>query len=408
MKSNNLVKNKKYCCGCGLCMSKCPKKAISMVEDETGFLFPKIDESKCVDCHVCVINCPYQNNNNNVSEEPYNQQCFLAYNKNFSSLMNSSSGGVFGALAENFINSGGIVYGCSMEYKEKLIPKHIRVNNLNDLEKLKGSKYVQSSIFETFSLIKDDLINNKNVLFSGTPCQVAAVKKATQNIKSGNLYTIDIICHGTPSVKLFQDYISVLEKKLNGKIYNFVFRDKSIRGTGFNVKIFYKDKNGKKHIKFLPSILSSYYDYFLKYNIYRENCYSCKYASKNRVGDITIGDYWGAELEHPEFMKNNGGKIDIRNGVSCLLVNSNKGEELFKKYKNDLIFFESSFDKIAAHNGQLNAPSVPKGNRLEILNDYEKYGYEYINDKFEKNLSLKNKLKMYVPTFVYKIKRKFK
>lgn len=406
MKTNDLIKSKNDCCGCGLCANKCPKGAIQMKEDEFGFFFPEIDEKKCVDCKSCKLNCVYQNLNI-VEEKAFAQKAYISYCKDLNSLLSSSSGGVFGSVAYNFIKSGGIVYGCSMEYENELTPKHIRVTQINDLEKLKGSKYVQSSIFDVFSKIKDDLKNGNEVLFSGTPCQVASIKKYTQSIKSGHLYTMDIICHGTPSIKIFRDYIKVLEKKLNGKIINFVFRDKT-NGWGCNAKVYYIDKKGKHHEKLIPSYLSSYYNHFLKSNIYRDNCYSCKYANNNRVGDITIGDYWGVEKEHSDLMKQNGGVIDSKKGVSCLLVNTDDGSNLLEKYGTDLQLFDTSFDKISAHNEQLNNPTTPKGDREKIMGDYKKHGYEYIDTEFNKKLSLKSKIKKHIPISIYKLKNKIK
>ena len=373
------------CYGCFACFNICPKNAISVLPDKYGFLYPKIDSKKCINCGLCKKVCINKNLNLNVPME-----CSVAVSNDDKLLLQSSSGAIFAALAIEILNKNGTVYGCSMEYGETIYPKHIKIQDKEDLYKLQGSKYAKSDINTIYKEVKNDLKNGRFVLFSGIPCQIAGLKSFLEISKSdtSNLYAIDIICHGTPSSKMFIDYIKFLEKKLKGKIINLNFRNKkynwTLRGT-----ILYKNTNNRIKEKILYSNLSSYYKNFLAGNIYRENCYSCMFAQEKRIGDITIGDYWGIENEHPEYLKQNGGKIDIQKGVSCLLINSEKGKKLIREYGNKIMKFSSEFEKIARHNGQLLAPSKLSQEREKILEKYSEKGYSAVDDYYYKKIGLK-------------------
>ncbi len=388
MENIELVKNKKDCCGCEACMNICPKNAITMEKDEFGFTYPKIDNEKCIKCGLCKRTCAYQNE----KESSKTIESYASISKDLELLKKSASGGIFASIAMKILEKDGVVYGCSLEREEdRLTPKHIRVDEAKDLAKLQGSKYVQSKTGFIYQDIKKDLKDNKIVLFSGTPCQVAALNSFLGNIDKTNLFTIDIICHGTPSIKFFQDYISVLEKKLKGKITNFSFRDKT-EGWGLKGKAYYIDKKNTKKEKIILSHLSSYYRLFLNSSIYRENCYNCKYAGDNRVGDLTIGDYWGIEKEHPDYLKNNGGVIDEKKGVSCILVNTPQGKKLIEKFGEVLEIKQSTFAKVAKQNGQLNYPSKKNKDRKKILEIYKNEGYEGVEKWFFSKLGSKKYL----------------
>ena len=389
---DNIVNEKDKCCGCGLCAIKCPKNAIEMREDEFGFVYPYINQDKCINCGICKKVCAY---NNDSVENKFEKKVYGAVSKDDKILNSTASGGVFTSIATEFIKQNGVVFGCSLEKENnKFIVKHIKVDNLDDLEKLKGSKYVQSDITNIFKEIKDCLKDNKKVLFSGTPCQVAAIKKFTNN--PDNLFTIDIICHGVPNNKMFNDYIDYENKKNNIVIEDFKFRDKS-KGWGLNYSYTIK---GKKIVK--PSFKSSYYQMFLDSITYRKNCYSCPYANSNRVGDITIGDYWGIEKEHPEYIHS---KIfDCKKGISCLIVNSVKGEKAIKDYPNEIRILESNLKKVKLHNSQLNMPSKYNYNRDVVLNIYLKEDYKSVNKWYRKYKGIYYLLKLLWYKIPYKIR----
>ena len=387
---DNIVNEKDKCCGCGLCAIKCPKNAIEMREDEFGFVYPYINQDKCINCGICKKVCAY---NNDSVENKFEKKVYGAVSKDDKILNSTASGGVFTSIATEFIKQNGVVFGCSLEKENnKFIVKHIKVDNLDDLEKLKGSKYVQSDITNIFKEIKDCLKDNKKVLFSGTPCQVAAIKKFTNN--PDNLFTIDIICHGVPSNKMFNDYIEYENKKKNIIIEDFKFRDKS-KGWGLNYSYIF---GNKKIVK--PSFKSSYYQLFLDSKIYRENCYSCPYANENRISDITIGDYWGIEKEHPELTN----KIDFLKGVSCIIVNTEKGLKMIDSYNQNLTKYNSNFEKVKMHNNQLNKPSHINNDRNIILDKYKKYGFKEVNNYYWK----KSLIKIAIKNIYYKITNNIK
>lgn len=389
METITLFKSNKDCCACGACVNICLKQAIQMQEDENGFLYPIIDNDKCIKCGLCIKTCALQNNK--LKNTPLKTYAAQSHNTD---LKKSASGGIFASLAVNVLKDGGVVYGAALEnVNGKLICRHIVVNSVTDLEKLQGSKYIQSNIGNIYQAVKKNLLENKIVLFSGTPCQVDGLR-AYLGKQYENLYCIDIICHGVPSNKMFQDYIETLEKKYNDKIIDFKFRDKT-KGWGLTAKGY----TAKGYTAIIQANVSSFYYYFLKSYIYRDSCYSCKYACKNRCGDITIGDYWGIENAHPEVLKNNS-VLDYRNGVSCLIVNTEQGKKLIEKYKDDLKLIESDFEKAAEENRQLNRASVCNvEKRDEILNLYSKSGYESVENSFRK-IRILNMVKNLLPVWM--------
>lgn len=318
--------------------------------------------------------------------------------------MKSASGGIFAGIATEFINDGGVAVGAALIFDgERLNPCHIAVDNLKDLQKLLGSKYVQSKTNEIFPQVKSLLEEKKNVLFSGTPCQIAALKLYL-TAEYDNLFTIDLICHGVPSRQMFYDYLDYISKE-NSKVTDFVFRDKT-KGITFVSKACFSSK-GKKYDKYFQYGENAYYHNFLKGNIYRDCCYECPFARADRVSDLTIGDFWGIEKQHPELFDSARPEFDTEKGISCLLQNTEKGKFLLENYGQGLSLFTSSFDKISKENQQLSSPSVPKGNREQIMNAYKNGGYEEFHRYFVKSVGkkqiIKNKIKKHIPLSVKKL-----
>ena len=320
-----LFMNKKDCCGCAACVNICPKFAITMEKDEIGQYYPRINDTLCVDCGACKRVCDFQRKD----ENRFGHQVLSAYgaaSKNESLIKKSASGGIFAQLASFFLETGGVVYGAAMLQDDKLWVKHIRVEDKAQLYLIQGSKYIQSDIGDTYQQVKQDLVKGRQVLFSGTPCQAAALRSFLKQDYE-NLIVVDIVCHGVSTAQIFQDYISFLEKKKNIKITNFAFRDKSV-GWGLDAKYEYLKKSKLKTQR-LYYKLSSFYNYYEKAAISRENCYHCKYACPSRIGDITLGDFWGVEKNQPGCLRENGGIFDEKKGISFCLVNSQRGAELF-------------------------------------------------------------------------------
>lgn len=397
----NLFESKKDCCGCGACVEICSQKAISMKEDEYGFIYPYINYDKCVNCKLCLSVCNYKKNNYNQSlMETY---AGVATNTN---VLESTSGGIFSNIAKNVLNAGGYVCGASIDKTDEQFEIYHKIINSNeDLIKLKGSKYVQSCCNQTFKKIKDLLLNNQVVLFCGTPCQVDGLYGyLRKNYK--NLYTIDLICHGVPSAKLFNDYIKNYENKTKKKVLDFKFRDKHA-GWKLYGKMVLKDLKNDIDTYYFEPEESSYYQMFLNSETYRENCYSCKYASCRRPGNITIGDFWNIDLVHPDYLVENGGLLDENKGISTIMINDSKGKELLELYGKDIILKESSYDNASKYNKQLRQPSVLTPKRDKALNILKNKGYSSLEKWYQKRL-LVVKIKRFIISLIPKPIKKFR
>lgn len=387
-----LFSDKEQCCGCNACVNVCPKNAISMQEDENGFTYPKIDESLCVRCSACKRVCGYQNMpaKNNPTE------AYAVASRDDKLIMESASGGVFAEIARRWIKEGGIVYGCAMQKEQSDFEiKQIRVDRIENLIDLQGSKYVHSSMEDSYTKVKNDLKNNVKVLFSGTPCQIASLRKFVGD--NDNLYTIDIICHGVPSQKFFRDFIKHYEQKLGGAIKEFFFRDKS-KGQGMITRSLVECVSGTKTV-IKPGGQLSYIHFFSKSFTYRKNCYTCPFAGRERISDMTIGDFWGFHSEYPNKSEKDG--FTNKKGISCVLVNSDKGRYLFDMCKEQFYYFESKMDIVTKHNEQLNRPSHYSPIRETILGLYEKEGYKAVDNYFYKNFK-KVIIKSYISNFLPK------
>ncbi|MDD2391382.1 MAG: Coenzyme F420 hydrogenase/dehydrogenase, beta subunit C-terminal domain [Bacilli bacterium] len=380
-------KDKKNCCGCAACINICPTKAISMETDNYGFIYPKINHDICIECGKCKKVCAYQNVPIS-GKKPL--ATYVAINKDNDILLSSTSGGIFGALSSVVFDKKGVVFGCA--YNGNMEPVHICIDNPLDMKKLQGSKYVQSNINFSFKETEKYLKKSRFVLFTGAPCQIAALKSYLGK-DYDNLITADIICHGVPSIAFFNDYIKHIEKKTDGKVININFRDKS-RGWGLKGTITYT-KRGKIKTKYILPFESYYYNYFLKGYTYRENCYECKYACESREGDFTMGDFWGIESIHPE--------IETKRGVSILLVNSKKGVILIEQLKKYLNLTKSTFEAARRENGQLNRPTIKSKKREEILDAWQTYGYETVaRNYYKENKLFINKIKFVISKTIKK------
>lgn len=375
-----LYKSKSECCGCGACMNICPKNAISMVEDECGFIYPKIDETLCVHCLACKRVCAFQSEDLGVAPI----EGYAAANEEEEQKSKSSSGGAFAAIAEPFLLNGGVVYGTG--YADDLSVVCTRIEKIEELQRLQGSKYVQSHMGDAYRGIKNDLKNGKPVLFSGTPCQIAAVRKYMGD--RDNLYTVDIVCHGVPSQRMMKDYLALL-----GDVEEIEFRDKSKGWENFFIR--YR-KHGYHHIH---CRLSSYYEYFLQGKIYRENCYSCKYAAKERFSDLTIGDYWGIRKSHPDLITDGWWKERLFEGISCVLVNTERGKKLLQRSEH-LKLAPSDYEKISRDNGQLKNPTPYTEERERILKLYRDDGWVEVDKDFFQRMGIKQRIKYQVKALI--------
>lgn len=342
-----MICDKDKCTGCFACYNICPKNAIKMVEDEYGYIYPVIDDKLCVNCKLCQKNCPSLNKVN----LEYPIKCYASRVINEDILKKSTSGGIATLLSKKMIENGGIVYGAA--YVGNCEVNHIRVDNIDELHKLQGSKYVHSYIKDTFRLVKKDLIDKNNVLFIGTPCQIAGLKKYLIN-EYENLYTVDIICHGVPS----QEFLKNEVRRINNNsidIDRVNFRDKVYDDFTFSL-----EKNNK--VDYSEKWTQNPYFYtFMEAITYRENCYNCLYARPERVSDITIGDFWGLG-------KNSKFYNSKEKGVSILLPVTQKGVYLIQIIKDEIELEERTIEEAINGNGQLREHSK-KGKSVDKFKD---------------------------------------
>ncbi len=356
------------CVGCGGCKAVCKCQAISLIKNQQGFIKSYIDGNKCVDCGLCKKACPVENTpiKNDVLE-------VFAYKAKDSLRKKSTSGGAASALAESVINNGGSVYGASLDENFKL--SHIRITNKKDIALMQGTKYIQSDMTGIFEQLSDDLKAQRAVLFTGTPCQTAAVLNFvnSKKLSQEKLYLCDIICHGVPSPKAFEDYILWLKRRESFDKYYFRNKELSWRDDSASVSA----DDGVKSNRFISSFMSLYYSNLLT----DEACFDCKFTTKERVSDITVSDFWGIEDTAAQF--------EDSLGVSMVLINTQKGRELFESAKGK---------KVSVNLDNAKQPQLK--NPTEKPDGYEEFWKNYnINSALEKYGAIKDSLK----TKLYKL-----
>lgn len=374
--SIQLVPDKKDCCACGACMNICPKNAIGMKEDEYGFLYPRINDNICVKCGLCISVCHYKNPTLMAPKKGY-----AAANMDIKELGLSASGGVAAAISRSVIECGGVVFGAVIETeKDGMVVYHRAVDSVKDLHLLQGSKYTASQMRYCYKEAKMLLNKGIKVLFTGTPCQINGLYNYLGK-PYDNLFTIDIVCHGVASQQMFRDFISFEENKNGGRITNFRFRTKE-RGWGITAS-YTIEKGGYKKVVFKHSDELSYCNYFMKGKFDRENCYSCPFAKSNRVGDITVCDFWGIQMSCPELLIVNNGEFDDFRGISGILINTKKGDYLLSNYGNGLRLAEVKTENIIAHNPQLNHPTDINKRDVGLIERYRINGYCEIDSDYQ-------------------------
>ena len=359
------IEDKAMCCGCTACKSICPTKAIEMVEDEEGFLYPKIDERKCINCGLCDKTCPVLN----AKEEKKEQKAYIFQNKDDSIRTESTSGGAFSAIAEYVLKNNGIVYGATFDENFKVI--HDYVEKKEELYKFRNSKYVQSEIGNNFLKIKKELENNKLVLFSGTSCQVEGLKRFL-NKNYENLILVDVVCRAVPSPLVWRKYLRLRKEKYKD-ISKIMFRDKYYGYKYSNFSIYSKENDKSKEYHagvesdpYLRAFFSNICD--------RPSCYKCKFKKQNRESDITIWDCFDVEKYNK--------KLDDDKGTTRVLTNSKKGDEVIKNISLNNIVEEIDVEK--ATKGFLAMFQSVKYNakREEFFKDCNKLTNEELFNKY--------------------------
>lgn len=301
------LQDRTQCTGCGGCAAACSAKAIIMVKDSEGFLYPSINQSKCIQCRLCEKICPsiHSRSQNNF----VNDFCYAVQSAD-EIRQSSSSGGIFTLLAQYVLEKGG--YVCGAAFEKDWSVRHILIHNKQDLGRLRGSKYIQSDIVNVLPLVKTQLEKNKEVLFSGTPCQIAGLLAYLPK-KYPNLLTVDCVCHGVPNNGIWQKYLK--DNFAQQQIADIQFRNKAVFGwSAKGITFKFKDGSVKTHSAYLEGF---------NYNLYlRPSCSACKYTTLTRQSDFTLGDFWGIEAIDPS--------VNDGRGTSLLLIHSNRGMAVFK------------------------------------------------------------------------------
>lgn len=358
-----LFNNKNQCCGCTACYSICPKNAISMEHDEEGFIYPTVNEDLCIDCGMCKSVCAFQNG---YEKHPVLNGYALKH-KDMDIRTKSRSGGAFAGIANYILSLGGIIYGAV--YNDDYSISHFRCDNKNDLVKIQGVKYIQSEMNDIFSQVKADLKNGKYVLFSGTSCQVAGLLAYLGKADTSKLFTADLICHGVPNNMIWQEFLRWNERKYKGKLTNAMFRDKSY---GWKTHFESVTIDGKKHKTKRFCLM------FYENDILRPSCYECKYANLDRVGDFTLGDFWGLKKQHKDLVD----KI----GCSLFLVNTKRGKELFSKVEDEFLLRDTDVVKASYPNPNLRFPTPKPENRDYFWSLYRKYDFDKVMKIYNRKL----------------------
>ena len=321
-------KNKAACCGCGACSQICPKQCIEMKSDSAGFLYPIVNKDSCINCGLCEKRCPILNTKN---ERTGRQDAFVAFHRDEQVRLSSSSGGIFSALAENVIKHGGIVFGATFD--ENFLVHHIGAERLEELEKFRGSKYLQSRTESCYLAAKASLEDGRPVLYSGTGCQIAGLKSFL-GTEYPNLLTVDILCHGVPSPKLWKLYLKEQEQKHGASAQNVSFRDKVTGWKEFSLTIDFA--NGDSYSDNFRD--DPYMQLFLKNICLRPSCHDCRFKTVYSQADITLGDCWGVEKYKPE--------MDNDEGTSVVMIHTDKGEKAYEKIVTSIVSLKADVQHV--------------------------------------------------------------
>lgn len=358
------IVDKSQCCGCTACANVCTHKAIIMQPDNLGFLYPFVNKEKCVECGLCEKVCGFDGNYNKELNFPV-PKAYAVRHKDMHEVETSRSGAVFTALSDWILLQNGIIYGAGYTSHFRVV--HKRAVSKTECAEFKGSKYVQSDLGTSFLHIKEDLQKGYMVLFSGTPCQTSGLRLylTTLRIDISNLYMVDVVCHGVPSPYIWRDYLLYIEKKWGKEVIAVDFRNKSKFGWAAH----------KESFKFRDSIvyLQSYTYLFYQHIMFRDSCGACHFTNLQRPSDVTIADFWGWEKIVPLFNADD-------KGVSLALINTEKGEELFRMLSSHVTAIKTDIRDCMQPN--LQHPSKIHSARRQFEDDYAKYGFVYVARKY--------------------------
>ncbi len=347
------ITSKKECCDCGACFNACPKLAITMAEDKEGFLFPKINNAKCVRCNLCKKVCPVVNTPP-VHEK---QEIFAARDRDFATRLQSASGGVFFRLAQHTLSQNGVVFGAVFNDKMQVV--HTSAENIDELHPMRGSKYVQSRIGDVFKQVRSALMNDRHVLFSGTPCQIAGLKNFLGRDYE-RLLLIDVVCHGVPSEKIWLSYLQEIGNGNTPVRAGFRNKENGLKNNTVNFEF----ENGLviqqpyKENLFCEGFINGLYE--------RLSCNNCKFKGIARCGDITLGDFWGIENAIPNFADDFG--------INLVIIHSERGKKAFADVKAHFDIHLATVNDIIAKNPMIIRSAWSDHRRTRFFSLYRKLG----------------------------------
>lgn len=378
------IKNKEDCCGCGACYNICPKEAVRMIEDNEGFLYPNINENSCINCGLCEKVCPVIHKGmREDGEEPL--AYIIRYNKE-EIVKESTSGGGFSAFAIPFLEKGGIVYGAGYDDKMNVVCK--KTTKIFGLKEMRGSKFVQSSMGMIYRQIQNELKQNKKVLFSGTPCQVAALIGFIGGHPS-NLFCVDFVCRGVPSPGLWRNYIDMMEKRFHSKVIGVKFKNKTYGYHATTMRV--KFDNGK--IYYASGRIDPYMKAFVKEMASRPSCGKCAFKGTKRLSDITLFDCY-------EF-SNITGKKDDDKGYTSLFVHTEKGKNMLQQIKNNLICYPEQLERLIDENGIMVRNSAkPNKKRKEFFEQVQNFPIDEAMKKVDA-ITIKDKMIEKMKIYLY-------
>lgn len=372
-----VLKDKQQCCGCSACAQVCPKKCIAMQPDEEGFLYPQIDQTTCIECGLCEKVCPMlKSPAEDTNSEP---KAYAAYNKDERIRLQSSSGGVFTLMALQTLQNGGVVFGAVLSTDCKSV-HHTMVSNEVDLAKLRGSKYLQSEIGVCYEQAQTFLRQGKPVLFSGTPCEIEGLKTFLRQ-DYDNLTCVDLICHGSPSPKLWDKYVEYRANQKKHVVEGVTFRDK--RNGWKNYEVCIKLAEGVEYRKTFYD--ETFMQMFLQDLCLRPSCYFCEFKKKNRVSDITLADFWGSGRICPD--------MDDDKGLSLVIVHSVKGGKLLEEIKGKMELREVPLEDALRGNPSMTHSCNKPDKRDEFMQNILKMSIPQLEKMYVQKPGLLTKIK---------------
>lgn len=350
---------KNICTGCSACKAVCPSNAIELTAGELGFIYPMIDQNECIDCNRCNEICPALKPNQEIEIK----EAAALINTDEKVREQSTSGGAFTSLANAVIDDGGCV--CGAVFDDKFNIKHIIIDDAGDIFRLRGAKYVQSSISHIYPSIENALKKGRLVLFSGTPCQCDGIK--AMFVEYENLLTCSVVCHGVPSPDVYKKYLKYVQGLLGEDIKTIEFRNKDTGWRNYSIKIVGKSgciyNSSVDKDPFMKGFIESLY--------IRPSCHEC--TSKPINADFVLGDYWGIEKYHKDF--------DDDKGTSCIIINSKKGQEIFKKCK-DIKTLKSSYEMMKENNPAFYKSAPYNELTTLFIKDFKTKSFESIINKY--------------------------